>query len=617
MSPEQASTDPLDGRSDLYALGLVFFRMLTGGLPFGGKSTQEALLQRITGEPNKLTDVWPEGDLTSEVQAVLDRALARRREDRYPTAADFSRAVLGVSGGVDEEPATLLMDSSQMPPRAGGVDLETLPLGGTGPPDAPTSDPESAATVPLSDSAPYAPPIGRSDPTPAPRKEPPSKPAAPVEEKGPGQHRIGGSAVTTQARRKRRLAAVWFVDIVGYTALTAKDEDAALTVVDELQRLANEAVDAEDGRVVKYLGDAVLTVFDSADSALRSALALQQAFHSSETLESLGVSIRIGVHVGEVVEAVDGDIYGDGVNTASRVEQVAQAGQVAVTDAVYQQFRNRPEYVAKSLGTHTLKGLPTSVQIWAIHREGEEVSPPAHLLPPPKTGLRRVDRRAVSVGVIASLVAFVGLSLFVAGRTEDADDDPDGSIQNPVERAADGTTGEEETAVGRIADGPGAAEPDDSTQPAGGAGGAGAGGIDPPARPAIAGWTVSDERDPFSDAWVISVSISDASGATLELRCQGTPSQLAVAVIWPTGLRSDNLLVRVGSGRAQPQRWELDNDGRTVTFRGDPRRLIRSLVADRALVVGGEASNGRDLTAQFDLSGLMEAAASLRETCPW
>ena len=132
--------------------------------------------------------------------------------------------------------------------------------------------------------------------------------------------------MTTQARRKRRLAAVWFVDIVGYTALTAKDEDAALTVVDELQRLANEAVDAEDGRVVKYLGDAVLTVFDSADSALRSALALQQAFHSSETLESLGVSIRIGVHVGEVVEAVDGDIYGDGVNTASRVEQVAQAG---------------------------------------------------------------------------------------------------------------------------------------------------------------------------------------------------------------------------------------------------------------------------------------------------
>ena len=75
--------------------------------------------------------------------------------------------------------------------------------------------------------------------------------------------------------RTRRLAAVWFADIVGYTDLSSRDEEAALEVVDDLQRFAREETEAHGGRVVKFVGDAVLAVFDSADAALRSALALQ------------------------------------------------------------------------------------------------------------------------------------------------------------------------------------------------------------------------------------------------------------------------------------------------------------------------------------------------------
>ena len=71
--------------------------------------------------------------------------------------------------------------------------------------------------------------------------------------------------------RKRHLAAVWFADIVGYTKLAARDENAALAVVDELQRIAREEVEARDGRIVKFQGDGVLSVFDSADASLRSA----------------------------------------------------------------------------------------------------------------------------------------------------------------------------------------------------------------------------------------------------------------------------------------------------------------------------------------------------------
>ena len=100
--------------------------------------------------------------------------------------------------------------------------------------------------------------------------------------------------------RIRRLAAVWFADIVGYTALSTRDEDAALAIVDEFQRLAHEAV-ADKGRVVKFLGDGALAVFDSTKRALESAIALREAFDGLEVVRSHDCSLSVGVHVGEVV----------------------------------------------------------------------------------------------------------------------------------------------------------------------------------------------------------------------------------------------------------------------------------------------------------------------------
>ena len=123
--------------------------------------------------------------------------------------------------------------------------------------------------------------------------------------------------------RTRHLAAFWFADIVGYTELSSRDENAALATVDELQRIARQEVERCSGRIVKFQGDAVLSVFDSTDAALRAALALQESFSASDTVQRNKCALRIGVHVGEVVEAEDGDIYGEEVNLASRIEGVA------------------------------------------------------------------------------------------------------------------------------------------------------------------------------------------------------------------------------------------------------------------------------------------------------
>ncbi len=93
MSPEQISSGEVDGRSDVYALALVAFRMLTGRLPFPADTPQEAMLRRVTHPPRTLADMHPDPEWPAEVQAVLDRGLAREPDDRFPTAADFANAL--------------------------------------------------------------------------------------------------------------------------------------------------------------------------------------------------------------------------------------------------------------------------------------------------------------------------------------------------------------------------------------------------------------------------------------------------------------------------------------------------------------------------------------------
>ena len=176
--------------------------------------------------------------------------------------------------------------------------------------------------------------------------------------------------------RTRRLAAVWFADIVGYTELSSRDEDGALAVVDELQRLAREEVESHGGRIVKFQGDAVLTVFDSTDAALRAALALQESFSASEIVQEKGCALRIGVHVGEIVEAEDGDVYGDGVNLASRIEGVASAGQIVVSEDVYRQVRQRGEHQLYPVGMVNVKGIAEPLKLYGFDEGTSLVSGP-------------------------------------------------------------------------------------------------------------------------------------------------------------------------------------------------------------------------------------------------
>ena len=163
------------------------------------------------------------------------------------------------------------------------------------------------------------------------------------------------------------LAAVWFADVVGYTRLSEENEGEAVRLVHGFQRVAREVVARYGGRVVKFLGDGALAEFPSTDMAVRSARSLIEVFAAAAEAEGLGSGeLRVGVHVGDVVSTEDGDLYGDGVNVASRIQAAGDPGEVWVSEDVRRQLRQRPEFRFESRGERELKGLKRPLAMHAV-----------------------------------------------------------------------------------------------------------------------------------------------------------------------------------------------------------------------------------------------------------
>lgn len=211
---------------------------------------------------------------------------------------------------------------------------------------------------------------------------------------------------SSQGSPVRRLAAVWFADIVGYTALSSQDENAALDLVSILQEVAQRIIAEHEGHLVKFIGDAVFAEFTSTDRAARSALALNAEFSRTAAAAGHPAQLRIGLHVGEVVIAGDGDLYGDGINTASRLQSAGSPGQVVVSQDVWNQLRPRKEFRFKSLGERQLKGI--SGRLWmfsvVLSQGGEDAAPEALPRPGRRKRVRRVVRAVVLYGVVAIAV---------------------------------------------------------------------------------------------------------------------------------------------------------------------------------------------------------------------
>jgi len=158
-----------------------------------------------------------------------------------------------------------------------------------------------------------------------------------------------------------------FTDIVGYTALTQKDETFAMTLLEEHRSIVRPFFPRHNGREVKTIGDAFLVEFDSALEAVRCAYDIQQSLHELNNSRPADkkVQLRIGVHLGDVIHSQD-DVYGDAVNVASRVEPLAPPEGICISEQVHDQVKNKFEFPTISLGRKELKNVGEAVEVFRV-----------------------------------------------------------------------------------------------------------------------------------------------------------------------------------------------------------------------------------------------------------
>lgn len=157
----------------------------------------------------------------------------------------------------------------------------------------------------------------------------------------------------------RRLAAIMFTDIVGYTVLMGRDEDKAFKILRKNRNIHKPIIKRYRGEWLKEMGDGILASFSSASDAVRCAGEIQFATKKE------GINIRIGIHEGEVVFE-GGDVLGDGVNVASRLEEVAEVGCINISEAVYKDIRNKVGIKTEFLEEKILKNLEEPIKVYQV-----------------------------------------------------------------------------------------------------------------------------------------------------------------------------------------------------------------------------------------------------------
>src|SRR5580693_8139705 len=167
----------------------------------------------------------------------------------------------------------------------------------------------------------------------------------------------------------RKIAAILAADIVGYSRLAGTDEDRTLSRLRGLRSdLIDPAIDAHHGRIVKRTGDGSLIEFRSVVDAVRCAIEVQNGLieRNSGLPPERRIELRVGIHLGDVVEEADGDLMGDGVNIAARLEGIAEPGGVCLSGAAHEQVRDRLKECFADLGEKQLKNITRPIRAFGL-----------------------------------------------------------------------------------------------------------------------------------------------------------------------------------------------------------------------------------------------------------
>jgi TolB-like protein/class 3 adenylate cyclase/Tfp pilus assembly protein PilF len=218
-----------------------------------------------------------------------------------------------------------------------------------------------------------------------------------------------------EERTQRRLAAILAADVVGYSRLMERDEAGTLAAL-KLHRtnILQPLVSKHRGRVIKVMGDGVLVEFASAVEAVGCAILLQQGMAkvNAEFPEDRRIVLRVGINLGDVL-VEGGDLYGDGVNIAARLEGLAEPGGICVSGSVFEQVNGKLPYSFMALGPQVLKNITKPVQVFRLAKDRPLAAPgsPAQLSLP--------DKPSIAVLPFTNLSADADQAFFADGLTED------------------------------------------------------------------------------------------------------------------------------------------------------------------------------------------------------
>jgi adenylate cyclase len=167
----------------------------------------------------------------------------------------------------------------------------------------------------------------------------------------------------------RKIAAILLADVVGYSRLAGADEDRTLSRLRGLRSdLIDPAIDAHHGRIVKRTGDGSLIEFRSVVDAVRCAIEVQNGLIERDAglPAERRIEFRIGIHLGDVVEEADGDLMGDGVNIAARLEGICEPGAICLSEDSYRQVKGRLDLAVSDLGPTQLKNIAEPIHVYSL-----------------------------------------------------------------------------------------------------------------------------------------------------------------------------------------------------------------------------------------------------------
>ena len=222
----------------------------------------------------------------------------------------------------------------------------------------------------------------------------------------------------------RKLAAILVADVVGYSRLAGADEERILARLRALRSdLIDPTIALHHGRVVKRTGDGALIEFRNVVDAVRCAIEVQNGMveRNAGVPEDRRIEFRIGVHLGDVVEEADGDLMGDGVNIAARLEGIAEPGAVCLSEDAYRQVKGRLDLAITDLGPKELKNIAEPVRVYSLEHGQPAREKPA---PAPISEKSAPPRLSMVVLPFANIGDDPEQEHFVDGVTESLTTDP-------------------------------------------------------------------------------------------------------------------------------------------------------------------------------------------------